>query len=182
MADIDLERRRSGGMGWLWGILGLLALLALIWWIWPGDEEEVVYDETVPTVIAPATTPEPMTDAQALTVANVMASPGNYIGQSFPDGQVTVAEVPTDRGFWIESEGNRMFAIIIDQPAEEPVDITAGQTLRIQGGTVRDASYLPELAGDPLDADTERLAREQQGFLVIDEANLRISQQAGSTP
>jgi hypothetical protein len=182
MAEIDLERKKSGGMGWLWGLLILLLLLLLAWWLWPdSDVEEAPMGPPVGEVEEPAPIDEP-----DLGLAAILDNPDMYVGQPFPDAEVTVGSELTDRGFWIEQDGRRLFAIIIDEPAEEPKDINPQQRLRITGGTLRDESYLGEMPGDPLDQDTERLAREQEIFLVVDESNIEILQggepQPGTTP
>ncbi len=175
MADIDLERKR-GGMGWLWWALGLLALILIVWWVWPDGEPEVAEVETIETVepVAPAPVQEPVTDIEGISVGDILANPSQFVGDSFPATEVTAVEVPTDRGFWIEDQGERLFAIIIDQPREQPKDINPGATLRIEGGMLRDASFLPELPGVPLDQDTERMAEDQDIFLVVDEANITV--------
>ena len=169
MADIDLERKSGGGKGWLWGLLALLALIAIVWWVWPDDEADVAGAEIEAVQpVTPAATPEPVATGEA-TLADIMGNPGQYVGQSFPGGQVTIGEVPTDRGFWIQEQGQRLFAIIVDQPQEEPLDINQGQTLQIERGMLRDATFLTQLPGAPLDAQTEELARQQDVFLVVEE-------------
>lgn len=190
MADIDLERKRGGGKGWLWAVLGLLALVLVVWWAWPdGDDEFADVDpapvETVEPV-APAATPEPAGDIPGVSVGDILGNPDQYVGESFPGAEVTAVEVPTDRGFWIEDEGERLFAIIIDQPAEQPKDINPGATLRIDGGTLRDPAFLPEIPGEPLDSRTEEIAGEQEIFLVVDEAEITVMEggepQPGTDP
>ena len=177
MADIDLERDR-GGMGWLWWALGLLALVLIVWWVWPDNDEAEFADVEAPTAeieaVEPVTTPEPIVDIQGVTVGDILGNPDDYIGETFPRAEVTAVEVPTDRGFWIEDEGERLFAIINDQPQEQPKDINPGATLRIDGGTFRDRTYLPELSGAPLDQTTEDLAEQQDIFLVVDESAITV--------
>ena len=180
MAEIHLEKKKSG-MGWLWAILAILAVILIAWWLWPTSEVEPVVAVTPLSTIAEPITNEPMTTAAgtpaaaaaAPTIATVMANPREWVGREF-SGVVNVAEVPTDRGFWVEQNGQRMFALIIDEPAEKPVDINAGQRIQISTGTLRDAAYLPSIAGAPLTAATENVVREQPIYLVVDERNLTI--------
>lgn len=177
MADMDIQRKKTGGMGWLWGLLALVLLALIIWWIWP-DDEEVVEDPEVAAEMAPL--PAPIAEAPAVTIGDVLGNPGAYVGQTFPRAEVTVAEVPTDRGFWIEDNGQRLFAVIIDDPAEQPKDINPGQTLRIDQGTLRDATFISNIQGAPLDSDTESIARQQDAYLVVDERHIHILE-AGTT-
>jgi hypothetical protein len=108
-----------------------------------------------------------------------MEVPSRFIGRTLPDGEVDVASVPTDRGFWIERNGERLFALIIDVPQEEPKDINPGARLSLSDGTLRGPQDLSELRGRPLDADTEQIALAQEAFLVIDERYIEIVRPAG---
>ena len=177
MAEIRLEKKKRG-MGWLWALLALLLLLLLVWWLWPDDavEEPVATEPYGSEVepVGPVEPVEPMVSAEGLGLGVILANPADYVGQPFPGAEVQVAEVPTDRGFWIEQDGQRLFAIIIDGPEEQPKDINPGQTLDVTQGTLRDSSYLAELPGEPLDADTEEIARQQPIFLVVDERYIEV--------
>lgn len=165
MADtMDPQRRRSAG--WLWGALALVVVVLLVWWAWP-QEEEVIVDREVATELEPL--PPVAEGPNGNTIVMIVDNPSEHVGQPFPRTEVRVAEVPTDRGFWIEANGSRLFAILIDQPQEEPKDIQAGQSLRIEGGTLRDATFLDQIEGEPLDASTRGIAKEQNIFLVVDE-------------
>ena len=174
MAEIELERKR-GGMGWLWWVVGLVAIALIVWWVWP-DEPDMAELDTIETVepVTPATTPEVVAGGAAVTIGDILGNPDGFIGETFPRAEVEVTEVPTDRGFWIEDEGQRLFAIIIDDPAEQPKDINPGATLRIDQGTLRDRTFLPEIPGAPLDQQTENLAEQQPIFLVVDERYITI--------
>lgn len=184
MAEIDLERKRSGGMGWLWGLLILLLLGLLAWWLWPDTDIEEAPVVPVEDVERPA--PMEPVDEPDLGLPAILDNPDMYVGQPFPDNEVQVGGELTDRGFWIEQENRRLFAVIVDEPQEEPRDINPGQRLRLTGGTLRDASYLSDMPGEPLDQETERMAREQDIFLVVDERNIQILEggepQPGTTP
>lgn len=185
MANIELERN-EGGMGWLPWVLGIMAVLLILWWMWPTGETELgVVDDDVESY-EPVTTAEPVGTMAGASIGDILGSPDAFIDGSFPTAEVMVAEVPTDRGFWIEDEGQRLFVIVIDQPQEEFVDINPGQTLRIDEGMLRDRTFLPEIPGAPLDAATEEIADQQEVFLVVDEANITIltggGAQAGVRP
>jgi hypothetical protein len=181
MADIDVERK--GGMSWLWWILGLILLALIIWWIAAaGDDEPEVAEVVEPApVVTPTTTPEPIAQGP-LCVSQVLSAPMTYIGQTLGTCQVQVVEVPTDRGFWVEENGQRIFAIIIDQPQEQPKDINPGQTVRITEAVLRDRTFLPQIPGVPLDQDTENIAEQEEFFLVVDERNINILTEGNPQP
>ena len=176
MAEIHIEKKDKGGMGWLWALMAILAVVLIGWWLWPEAENEIAEVTPAPMVAAPVATDTAVTTANA-TVGTVMANPQQWVGRQF-SGTVQVAEVPTDRGFWIEQDGQRMFALIIDGPAEKPVDINAGQRIQIHHGTLRDAAYIPQIKGDDLTSSTETVVRDQPIYLVVDEANLTILDRA----
>ena len=169
MDTTDRDRRR-GSAAWLWGILGVVVIALVVWLAWPEDEEVFTEGEVAAELepIPAQTTGEP----GEVTLAAILDNPSEHIGHEFPLREVRVAEVPTDRGFWIESDGRRLFAILIDQPSEQPKDIEAGQSLRLEGGTLRDASYLGQIEGAPLDEATRGIVEGQQVFLVVDEDDI----------
>ena len=179
MAEIPVERKSS--MTWLWILLALILLGLIIWWATSDDDqEELVTDEIVgeETVGAdPITPPEPVGLEEGVTLADIVGNPNEYVGTNDFQAEVSASEVPTDRGFWIEDQGNRLFAVIIDNPQEQPKDINPGQQLRITEGMVRDASFLSQLPGAPLDDDTQRILRDQDAYLVVDESNIEVLSQ-----
>lgn len=186
MANIELERN-EGNMGWLPWALGIMAVLLLLWWMWPdGGTELGVVDDSDVESYEPVTTPEPAATMAGASIGDILGSPDDFIDGTFPGAEVMVVDVPTDRGFWIEDEGQRLFAIVIDQPRDEEIDINMGQTLRIDDGMLRDRTFLPEVPGEALDADTEAIADQQDVFLVVDEAHITIlsdgETQAGMQP
>ena len=179
MADIDVKPKRSSIVPW---IIGLLVLALIVWLAMEtltGDtdaETIAVTDTYTPTAVMPMPATEPSAQQQG-DMAAILANPAQYVGQSMPSMQVQVAEVPTNRGFWVQDDsGHRLFAIVIDQPAEEPIDINTGQTLEINGGTLRDQQYLGQIAGEPLDDQTRSIAQSQQVYLVVNESNLNITE------
>lgn len=167
MAEIRMEKK-SGGMAWLWILLAILLIALLAWLFWPDRDEAATAVATATETGQTATSSE----AETPTLATILENPGQWIGREY-SGTVAVPEVPTDRGFWIEENGARMFAILVDEPREVPKDINPGQQVRIRG-TVRDASTISELPGEPLTAGTENIARDQPAYLVVDEDAIEI--------
>ena len=98
-----------------------------------------------------------------------------YLGQEGFTNEVDAAGPLTDRVFGVENDGARMFALVIDEPAERQIDINPGITLELNGGTVREASSISatDIEGDTLDEDTMRVISDQEAVLVIDEDNMR---------
>jgi hypothetical protein len=171
MAEIPVEKKSS--MGWLWVLLALILAALLIWWIVKDEDDvETAAVETAETETLATESPT-AADAMPMTLAAITAQPQSYIGQQFT-GEVGVAGPLTDRGFWIENDGARMFALIIDQPMEVPMDINAGQRLQISGGTIRAGGEMTDVEGAPLDDDTRAILADQDAFLIVDEARIEI--------
>lgn len=108
MAEIHIERKK--GTAWLWLLLAALAVLAVLaWLLWrPGAAETTPLTATiVDPVPAPATVATVAPLDSTPTIATILANPPQWVGREF-SGTVTVAEVPTDRGFWIEEGGRRV--------------------------------------------------------------------------
>lgn len=193
MADIDIERK-SSSMTWLWWLLGLLLVALLAWWLLADDDDDVAVVDPVTAPVAapvtPATTPEPIAQGP-LCVAQVLAAPATYIGQSLGTCPMQVVEVVSDRGFWAEENGQRVFLVINEgQPgvadtqgqAEQP-DINPGQSINVTEAMVLD--NVANIAG-PIDDQTRTIAQGQPWFLAIDEENVAIltqgTPQPGTTP
>lgn len=161
-------------MAWLWILLGLILLALLIWWI-VGNNDDVETAAVEPVEVGQVDETATI-GAEGPTLAAIATNPASYFGQTF-SGEATVGSEITDRGFWLESDGARMFAVIIDQPREEPKDINPGQRLRLTGGQVTDVANLSSIAGDALDDDTRNIANQQQAVIAVDEDNIEILQQ-----
>lgn len=184
MADINVERKSPGIWPW---IIGLLVLALLIWAlvaVLGGDDEAelAVVDplatevtEVDPT-LPPVETPAPIAEGVGVPVSQIIESPATWTGRTV-GGEVRVVEVPTDRGFWIEDQGERLFVILRDAPAEQPVDINPGQTIRMSEAMIYDD--VANLPGE-IDADTRNIVQGLPVFLGVDEANVEILQPAGA--
>lgn len=152
---------------------------------------------TAPAPVEPAEPMDPMeppptdpmmqdpgmqTPGQDLQIVDVMQTPTEWVGRTI-SGKATVTDVPSDRGFWVEAGGQRIFAILNDAPAEDPVDINVGQTVNISEATVRDATFLTSMVGgEPLEEETRQLAQSQPVFLVVDEENIEITGEGTMAP
>lgn len=178
MAEIPIEKK--SGKGWLWLLLILLAVIALAWWLLDNDGDAVEYTDEE-TVAAAGTEPAgrdtgalpgPVATGGAVTIAAILGNPTGFIGEEFR-GEVTVPDVPTDRGFWVEDQGQRLFAVIVDQPSEVPLDINPGEQLRITEGVLHNQASLGDLIGD-IDPDTRAIIEDQEVFLVVDEDDIEI--------
>ncbi|MEE4155304.1 MAG: hypothetical protein V2I27_14190 [Erythrobacter sp.] len=181
MAQIPVEKKSN--KSWLWLLLLLLAIALIVWWLVAEmgepegiDDQDGVYAEQ--TLDADAMSGAEM--AGTMTVASILASPTDYYGMTGFTGEVDVGGPLTDRGFWIEQDGERMFALIIDQPREVPVDVNDGARLRLSGGTIRNPQDVAagQIEGVPLDQDTLDVIAEQEAILVVNEANIEIIEAA----
>lgn len=194
MADIDIEKKKKG-MGILPWILGLLLLGLILWGLTQCGDDEVEQTEAVVTTTGdtsdtamaamPMDTGMAMADttamgaagaagaaAGALPVAAILASPGQYGTQSV-SGTARVTDVISDRGFWVEEGGQRMFVVIAEpQASEQAIDINTGQTIRLSG-TVREGSAAGQLTG--LEQEAQRTAQGQPAFLLVNPSDVSVS-------
>lgn len=172
MAEIPIEKKSSNT--WIWILLAAVLLGLLLWWLLADNNDDAVTTEPVAveqTAEVATAAPEM---AGTMTIASILANPAAYYGREGFTGEVAVGGPLTDRGFWIENDGSRMLAIIIDEPREVPLDINPGQTLRISGGTIRNPADVESLPGVPLDQDTINAMQGQEAVLVVDESNIEI--------
>lgn len=191
MARIDIERKKPV---WPW-IIGLLVLLALLWGLFAllgNDAEpdavtpvvtEPMTDATAnpiapaarmdePVVIAPPPPPPTEADDTPIPVSVIVVGPAEYLGQPVV-GTAQVADVPSDRGFWLEQDGQRIFAVIAQSPnMEDAVNINPGQQVRL-AGIVYDNALASQIAGG-LDPETTQVIADQPAFLMVDPRNISI--------
>ena len=175
MADINVERK--GPSIWPW-IIGLIILALLIWALaalLDNDDDEVVLDEPVPAVVEEPIAPAPIAGA-ALPVAAILANPASYMGQTV-SGTAMVGSDPTDRGFWIEDQGQRML-VVINEPPNETININEGQMVRLTDARVYNSDNMMEIAGQ-LDADTRQIAEGEPAVLAVNWTNVDIMERPG---
>ena len=191
MADIDVERK--SGANWLWWLLGLLLLALLIWAIAEMLDDEGEVAEPVATEIVEPAAPVvvPVAGATgAATIAEVLANPGAYAGQSFSTQQVRVAEVVSDRGFWIENNGQRLFVVKNESPEQGTADvqgpadtrpsrnIDAGDMVQINGTLYAS----PDQVQPPLDNQTRQRMQGQPIFLQANVADIQHTNVGATRP
>lgn len=177
MAEIPVERKSSAK--WLWILLLLLLGALLLWWLLAEDDKaELVEANTV--AVEESADLDSVNATSEMALSSILANPSNYYGMEGYTGEVTIGGPLTDRGFWIENDGARMFAIVIDEPVERRIDINPGATLRLNGGTIREPSTISatDIEGDTLDQDTLDAITGEEVVLVIDEANMEIIEAA----
>ncbi|MBW3549302.1 MAG: hypothetical protein KY442_00365 [Proteobacteria bacterium] len=191
MAKIDIERKKTV---WPW-IVGLIVLLLVIWGLF-----ELLDNDAEPAMVPPAATapmtdpavdpaepaapmdqpvsvapmPPPPTDADntSIPVGAIIIGPSEFLGQPVV-GTAEVADVPSDRGFWLEQAGQRIFAVIAQSPnMEDEININAGQQVRL-AGIVYDNALASQIAGG-LDSETTQIIADQPAFLLVDARNVDI--------
>lgn len=191
MANIDLEKKESGGMGWLWGLVALLAVVVIGWWaieeMGEDDDDVLAEDYAAETDIAANEefgdetgayndAEEMQTAERGANFEEVIGDPERYVGEQIT-ATVRVVEAGSDDGFWIQTEGGdgeRMF-VIPDPAGNEMPDITSGQTLQLDGAWVRDADELTNGANQlDLDQGTLQALGGQSAYLTVDPANVRV--------
>lgn len=175
MADINLEKKRSSS-AWLWVVVALLVVVVLAWWMWPDEELEPVVAEAPMTEVQPPTAPlpEPVAQMPGIPVSQIVESPTTWTGRTV-EGEVRVTSVPTDRGFWIEDQGEQLFVLINPEGGEAP-NIQPNTTVRIEEGTVRDTTFVAGIPGEISD-ETRNILQDQSVFIVTDPGNIRTNVQ-----
>jgi hypothetical protein len=176
-------------MGWLWALIGLLIIGILAWWLWP--EDEMQFDE--PTTIdrmdtTPGAAMPPMGQTQpgmtqpGMTqpgqretgLGPILASPAAWTGMPFPGGEGEVRDPVTSRSFILADDGDQMLVVLVGQPAQNALQLRAGQRVVVTGGTLRGAEYVSQIEGPPLDPALQQRLGEEPIYLVVDEGNVSI--------
>ncbi len=158
---------------WPWILLALVLLAALLFWLaTAADDDDAVVDTTAELSDASHRATVVNDDLPTATVAkanyalgDVVENPTEFIGRDDFSGEVSKPSVPTDRGFWIEADGARLFAVLIDGLREVPVDINVGQKLHVAKGMLRDATFIADIPGEELEADTLASLRIEMSIL-----------------
>jgi hypothetical protein len=189
MADIDIERKKKSPLPVVLGLLAL-ALLAFLLMRGCGDDEPdpavtpvdttTAYTDTTTTVNA-----APMTDTTAMGAAGAgaagAAGAAGWIGTVLAGtnaGQTTggsgiVPETPSDRGFWIEENGQRVFAVLAE-PTEQMRDVDPGQRVTLSNARVLRGSEASQIPQD-VDAEARATAQGQPYFLLVPSSGVQIS-------
>lgn len=195
MADIDIERKKKSPFPWVIGLL-VLALLAFLLMRSCGDDDaEPAVAPVTDTTTAPAAVPATDTTMMGAAGATGAAAAGaagaagaGWIGTVLAGtnaGQTTggsgiVPETPSDRGFWIEENGQRVFAVLAE-PMEQMKDVDPGQTVMLSNARVMrgsEAGQLPE----SVDAEARRTAQGQGYFLYVPANGVQITSGGNTTP
>ena len=198
MADIDIERKKKSPLPWVLGLL-VLALLAFLLMRGCSDDDPepaVVGTDTTTftdTTMGAAPMASPATDTTAMGAAGAAgagaaAAGAGWIGTVMAGtnaGQTTggdgiVPETPSDRGFWIEENGQRVFAILAE-PMEQVKDIDPGQRVRISNARVLRGSEASQIPQD-VDAQARQTAQGQQYFLLVPASGVIITSGGNTTP
>lgn len=166
MAEIPIEKKRSGIPAWLWLLLAVVVAGILLWLV-VGREDDRLPETPVATApYAPAAGGMNGADGSAATsraadgpitdLATLLAGPDEaVVGREVRLSNVAAGEVPADAGFWITgANGAREYVVLHEvrtpnTPIEGRVDVDKGDRVDIVG-TVRPASAgAPEGAAIP---------------------------------
>jgi hypothetical protein len=196
MADIDIERKKKSPFPWILGLLAL-ALLAFLLMRSCGDDEAEpavapVTDTTTATT-APAVAPvtdTTMTGAAGAAGAGAAAAgaagagwigavlAGTNAGQT-AGGSAMVPATPSDRGFWVEENGQRVYAVL-SEPNEQMRDIDPGQQVTISNARVLRGSEASQIPQD-VEAETRTTAQGQPYFLLVPSSGVQITAGGNTT-
>ncbi|HEX6039295.1 hypothetical protein [Longimicrobium sp.] len=193
MADIDIERKKKSPLPWVLALL-VLALLAFLLMRSCGDDDAapVTDTTTAPAATAAGAAPMPATDTTGMAATGAAGAAGaagaGWIGTVLAGtnaGQTTggsgiVPETPSDRGFWIEENGQRVFAILAE-PMEQVKDIDPGQRVTLSNARVMRGSEASQVPQD-VDAEARQTAQGQPYFLLVPASGVQIVAGGNTTP
>lgn len=182
MAQINVERKHSSA--WIWWILGLIVLALIIWAVAETMDRDELAENTVAPIgveeqvpVTPADEVPVLTaEAAGIPVADILESPSTWAGRSLT-GEVHVAEVVSDRGFWIKDSRNqnadeRLFVLLNEVPGDIK-EINAGQTIQMNDALVYQAENLDQIPGQ-VDEQARRIVQGEQIVLAVDSLNVEI--------
>ena len=166
MPELDIQRRPAGASPWIW-VIGALVLALAVWGFWAAttqgrDRTAALPAERVAGERAEARGPE------MLPIAALMTTPNQYF-QKPVRGAATVTEVVSDRGFWVEDAGQRVFVVLGEGITEKEVNIEAGQKVEIEGLFLEQtrSTEVPQL-----EPEAQTIAATQAGFIRADSVDI----------
>ena len=119
-----------------------------------------------------------VTDSGTVTGTTTGTAAGTGTASGATTGTAaTQTAIPPERGFWIEQDGQRLFVLVNDDPNRAPAVVTPGQPIRIRG-TVRDATFIPQLQGMNLSGEIDELLRSEPAYLVAEESAIELAQES----
>lgn len=175
MADIHLEKKKSrGGMMWLWLLLAGLVAAAFIAWI-ALDDDDAEVEQTAE--VEREAQPEPQAAEQqqqqeGIAVGAILQDPASWEGRTV-SGEIAVESVPTDRGFWIEEGGQRLFVVLDPEHEETPYEVEAENRVHIRQATVRGSEYRDQISGQ-LTEETRNILQGEEVFLLADGPDVQL--------
>jgi hypothetical protein len=129
MADLNVQRRKSGQLTWLWMVLAVLLVAAFL--VWLG-----VASEPTPEV---AVVEEEVTDASVttLSLADFARSSRQYEGQVVRVLDVPVASRMGSQAFWTQFPNEVPFLVKLGQPLVDGGEtVRSGETVHVTGRVV----------------------------------------------
>lgn len=104
-------------------------------------------------------------DTKVYSMTTIYAAPVDYVGATV-EGKAEVTKVISDRGFWVEKDGNKFFAVVReDAPKHEMIDINKGQTVKFEG-LLLEANQWQNLTGS-LEKETRQTIRQRDYFIAV---------------
>lgn len=101
-----------------------------------------------------------------LPLAAVVSDPSAHLDRTV-SGTAAVAQVVSDRSFWLEQNGHRVFAVVFE-PAPEARDLYEGQRVRV-AGRMLDAYQAVGMPGaTTLESGTFHTLSQERAFLLVE--------------
>lgn len=193
MTSVGRNSRR--GSLWVAGLAALLLAGLGLWWFAGGagqrlpaqDGAKAVAgmqrdDPDVPPAEHAATQPD-ASAAATLPVSRIVRNPDDWAQQEV-SGTARVDAIETDRGFWIQAQGERIFAVLEKKIGQDSRALEPGQRVRLRGAAVFEPGGFAILPGEALDVETKEILADQDVFLLVPEQRLdrQSTREQGALP
>lgn len=105
------------------------------------------------------------------TFEQAVQKPALYVGDEVI-GQATVAQVVSDRGFWLESENARIFTVIRERDDEEMPRLDVGDIVQVSGEIY--PADDPSVVEEELDMAALSVLERQEYFLAVSTNTINV--------
>jgi len=130
MADISVEKKKSGDFTWIWALIAVAAVGGLMIWL-ASTQETITQVATTGADTAPAGASAAV--ATPVDLPTLGAAPESFSGQRVRVSNATVAAVLGNRAFWADVPGANPFLVVLGPAVADVTWLAAGATTTLEG-------------------------------------------------